>query len=158
DAGANWKMVDKNNAYAFVGVVDANIFLTSKGNGLLRSTDQGKEWRKASDYTPMSRVMQTMNGVHYFFASEMTDVEKKRPATFESFLIVSKDKGETWTKQGSPTDAAWGPIFGKDEKHIITLGRKGMIQESTDAGETWRAVIGVPAKGFDTSKPGWFTN
>jgi hypothetical protein len=38
------------------------------------------------------------------------------------------------------------------------MGRKGLISESTDAGETWKEVIGVPAKGFDTSKPGWFTN
>ena len=160
DAGASWKQIDKDKSYASLGVVDANIFLASKGEGLLRSTDQGKEWKKVSDFTPVSRVMQTLNGVHYFFATNPVDPAdaKKRPPTYQSFLIVSKDKGATWTKQGAMTDAAWGPYFGKDEKHLITLGRKGVILESTDAGETWKEVIAVPAKGFDTSRPGWFTN
>lgn len=159
DAGASWTQLDKDNAYSALGVVDANIFLTSKGQGLLRSTDQGKTWNKASDFTPISRVMQSMNGVHYFFAKDpAAPTDKKNPATFQSFLIVSKDKGATWTKQGATADAAWGPIFGKDDKHMITLGKKGMIIESTDAGETWKDVIAVPAKGYDTSRPGWFTN
>jgi photosystem II stability/assembly factor-like uncharacterized protein len=159
DAGASWKQLDKDNAYSAVGVVDANIFLTSKGQGLLRSTDQGKEWKKVSDFTPISRVMQTMNGVHYFFAKDpAAPGDKRTPATFQSFLIVSKDKGETWAKQRATIDAAWGPYFGKDEKHLITLGRKGMIIESTDGGQTWKDVIALPPKGYDTSRPGWFTN
>jgi len=159
DAGTSWTKLDKDNAYSSLGVVDANTFLTSKGQGLLRSTDQGKEWKKVSDFTPISRVMQTMNGAHYFFAKDPAVAgDKRTPASFQSFLIVSKDKGASWAKQGTMTDAAWGPYFGKDEKHLITMGRKGMILESTDAGETWKEVIAVPAKGFDTSKPGWFTN
>jgi photosystem II stability/assembly factor-like uncharacterized protein len=167
DAGASWTMLAKDKAFdaqGAVGVVDANTFLTTKGDGLHRSTDQGKSWTKVSDFTPISHVMQNFNGVHYFFAvnpadpAAKADPKKKKPATYESFLIVSKDKGQTWTKQGAMTDAAWGPYFGKDEKHLITVGKKSVILESTDAGETWKAVVALPPKGFDTNRAGWFTN
>ena len=164
DAGASWTMLAKDKAFdaqGAVGVVDANTFLTTKGDGLHRSTDQGKSWTKVSDFTPVSHVMRTFNGVNYFFAvnpSDPADTKKRKPATFESFLIVSKDKGQTWTKQGAMTDAAWGPHFGKDETHLITVGKKGMILESTDAGETWKDVVQLPPKGFDTNRAGWFTN
>jgi photosystem II stability/assembly factor-like uncharacterized protein len=157
NAGQSWTQIDKDASYSTVGVVDANTFLTSKEQGLLRSTDQGKTWAKVSDLTPMSRVMQTFNGAHYFFARPAGAAVEKRPAAFQSTLIVSRDKGATWTPQGTITDAAWGPYFGADEKHVITLGRKGWIAESTDAGQTWKPVIQVP-KGFDTNREGWFTN
>ena len=164
DAGASWTMLAKDKAFdpqGALGVVDANIFLTSKGDGLHRSTDQGKTWSKVSDFTPVSRVMQTFNGAHYFFATnpiDPADTKKRKPATYESFLIVSRDKGQTWTRQGTMTDAAWGPYFGKDEKHLITVGKKSVILESTDAGQTWKEVIALPKKGFDTNRQGWFTN
>jgi photosystem II stability/assembly factor-like uncharacterized protein len=164
DAGASWTLIDKDKAFdtlGAVGVADASTFLGTKGQGLLRSTDQGKTWVKVSDFTPVSRVMQTFNGVNYFFATnpaDPADAKKKKPPTYESFLIVSKDKGATWTKQGAVTDAAWGPYFGRDERHLITVGKKPVILESTDAGETWKEVAPLPPKGFDTGRPGWFTN
>jgi photosystem II stability/assembly factor-like uncharacterized protein len=161
DAGASWWMLDKDAGYSAVGVADADTFLTTKGQGLLRSTDRGKTWTRVSDFTPISHVMQTFNGVHYFFATnpiDPADAKKKKTATYESFLIVSKDKGATWTEQGAVTDAAWGPYFGRDERHLVTVGRKGMILESTDAGQTWKDVTALPPKGFETGKAGWFTN
>jgi len=160
DGGASWNKIDKDPGYCAVGVADGGTLLTSKGEGVLRSTDMGKSWTKVSDFVPVSRVMQNFNGVHYFFATHSVDPAdaKKKTLTYQSFLIVSRDKGATWAKQGVVTDAAWGPYFGKDERHLITVGKKSVILESTDAGETWKEVIALPPKGFDTNKAGWFTN
>jgi photosystem II stability/assembly factor-like uncharacterized protein len=105
--------------------------------------------------------MQNFKGAHYFFAQNPADPaapKEKGNKPLEAFLIVSKDKGATWAKQGTPTDGAWGPHFGKDERHVVTLGKMGMIVESTDGGETWKDVVKVPAKGYATNVPGWFTN
>jgi photosystem II stability/assembly factor-like uncharacterized protein len=161
DGGKSWTMTEKDPKNYALGVVDSNTLLASKGEGLLRSTDLGKTWAKVSEYTPTSRVMQTLGGVHYFFAKPPPDpavpVDPKKKPVVPSSLLVSRDKGATWAVQGTPTDAAWGPYFGKDEKHVVTLGRKGAITESTDGGATWKEIAQVP-KGFDTNNPGWFTN
>lgn len=55
-------------------------------------------------------------------------------------LIVSKNKGKTWQVQGSAVDAIMGPFFGKDEKHIVVIGLKGIF-ETTDAGKEWTNVM-----------------
>jgi photosystem II stability/assembly factor-like uncharacterized protein len=103
--------------------------------------------------------MQSFNGTHYFFARTLEESKDKTMKRYESFLIVSKDGGKTWTKQGKNVDAAWGPLFGKDEKHIITLGRFGIITESVDSGETWKELTAFHlGKDYTVSIPGWFIN
>jgi photosystem II stability/assembly factor-like uncharacterized protein len=142
-----------------LGVVDGQTFLLSTGEGVLLSNDQGKTWAKVSDLVPLTRVMQTIGGKHYFFARTAEGAAQKNVRAYDAFLVVSKDSGKTWEKQGKNVDAAWGPIFGKDDKHIITLGRRGVIMESTDAGETWKEVAALPAsKEYVTNTPGWFQN
>ncbi len=40
-----------------------------------------------------------------------------------------------------------GPFFGKDENHIVVVGRAG-FSETTDAGKTWKTIL--PLKGLES--------
>ncbi len=58
-------------------------------------------------------------------------------------MIVTSDKGESWRKICDLKDAEYGPIFGKDSKHLFVLTRAGVI-ESADAGATWSKPLPLP--------------
>ena len=57
-------------------------------------------------------------------------------------VLVSKDKGATWALAW-PMNAMFGPYFGKEDRHMIVVGKNG-VSESTDGGETWKVVAPLP--------------
>ena len=61
----------------------------------------------------------------------------------EGALIATTDKGATWKKVGKVKDAQYGPIFGKDAKHMFVLTKAGVV-ESTDGGATWSKPLAPP--------------
>jgi hypothetical protein len=63
----------------------------------------------------------------------------------EDALIAStdKDKGENWKKLGAVKGGRYGPIFGKDGKHLFVLATAGIV-ESHDGGASWAAPIPLP--------------
>ena len=154
DGGKSWQLLGKD--YTAIGIFDSKAYVASKGNGILRSADGGATWTKVSDITPTGRILSIVKGVGYWLTPEG--------------LLISKDRGETWQKQGSPLEAAWGPFFGKDEKQIAVVGRKEKeagLWQTDDAGKTWKFIAPFPEFGPNTrpdwtpSKQwaaGWFTN
>ncbi|HZK82120.1 MAG TPA: hypothetical protein VFC46_13655, partial [Humisphaera sp.] len=46
----------------------------------------------------------------------------------------------------------FGPVFGKDDKQIVVVGKEG-FSESTDGGATWKVVAPLPA-GFTVNRVG----
>ena len=58
-------------------------------------------------------------------------------------VLASTDKGATWTVKYPAVRAAFGPWFGKDDKHVMVVVKDG-FSESTDAGETWESVAPLP--------------
>jgi photosystem II stability/assembly factor-like uncharacterized protein len=144
DGGKSWKQIDKDPKYTAVGIFDETTLVTTKGEGVLRSTDFGTTWEKVSDLQPTGRVMKIYKNTAYWIAKDG--------------LIISTDKGKTWKRQGTNVDAGWGPFFTDDEKHIMLAGRKGFI-ETRDGGESWKIVAPLPPiKEFDDRRPGWFLN
>ena len=154
DAGQSWNLLGKN--FTSVGIFDATAFVASKGDGILRSTDGGSTWKKVSDRTPTGRVLCVLRGVGYWLTREG--------------LLVSKDRGETWTPQGSEIEAAWGPFFGRTEKQITVVGKMGGVAgfwTTGDAGQSWKLAAPFPefpresAPDWTPSKQwaaGWFYN
>jgi len=150
DGGKSWKKLgefpkDARGTFG-VGVIDANTLVrwSSTQAAIERSLDAGTTWTKVSDEVPLSHVMVVFKGVGYWIG--------------QKGLVVSKDKGATWTLQGQPVpQAAWGPYFGKDEKHIVVAGKSG-VHETTDGGEHWSLVAALPDPFKNPPGPGWYLN
>ena len=131
DGGKAWKLLGTD--YTAVGIFDAQALVVSKGDGILRSVDGGATWTKVSDHTPSGRVLCVFKGVGYWITREG--------------LLISKDRGVTWSPQGSALEAAWGPFFGKNERQIVVVGKRDKdvgFWQTEDAGQTWRQVAPLP--------------
>ncbi len=129
DGGQTWKDLEKG--FKGLGVFDARTLVATKEKekGIFRSTDSGATWAKVSDLEPSGLAMRVAGGVGYW--------------TSAAGLLVSKDKGATWSVLGSPVKAFQGPYFGKDARHIVVVNDEG-FQETTDGGRTWKTAAPLP--------------
>jgi photosystem II stability/assembly factor-like uncharacterized protein len=150
DGGKSWTKIhevpkDDRRFTCGVGVVDSKTLVrwSQSFGGIERSTDTGATWAKVSDELPTGHVMVVFKGACYWVGAKG--------------LLVSKDQGATWAWQGQPQPAAWGPFFGKDERHIV-VGSKDGIHETTDAGQTWNLVTPLPEAFKKPPGPGWYLN
>ena len=151
DGGKSWAKLFKQKEFdrtGGLGIFDAKTLVyTQKGKGIQRSTDGGANWKKVSDLEPIGRVVLVHKGKAYWLGREG--------------LIVSKDRGETWSVQGKPIAAKNGASIGpmidpRDDKRIAAAGSKGVFR-SDDGGETWTNVAALP-KGFNMPRDGWYSN
>jgi hypothetical protein len=129
DGGAAWKDIGKG--FKGVGIFGAYTLVATKEKepGIFRSTDGGESWTKVSDLQPAGLAMRIYKGVGYW--------------TSDAGLIGSRDKGATWSAIGSPVKAMAGPFFGKDESHIVVVGKEG-FHETTDGGKSWKVAAPLP--------------
>lgn len=96
--------------------------------GLLRTEDGGKTFKRCGDYSTRALPRWRKNTLYW---------------VVDGALIASSDKGESWKKLGDLKDGRFGPIFGKDDKHLFVLTGPGIV-ESTDGGATWSKPIELP--------------
>ena len=142
DMGRSWNL--KGKAFASVGIFDAKTFVATKEKekGIFRTADGGENWEKVSELQPGGRDIRILNGVAYWASSDG--------------LLVSLDAGRTWAVQGTAVECSFGPYFGKDQNHIVVVGKKGFF-ETKDGGKTWEQVAPLPPR-FGIAMPGWFLN
>jgi len=101
---------------------------------LVRTTDAGKTWKPCGDYSPVGAssaqaLPKWHDGMLYWLV--------------DGALIATADKGETWKKICDLKDGRYGPIFGKDAKHMFVLTQAGIV-ETTDGGASWGKPIAAP--------------
>jgi photosystem II stability/assembly factor-like uncharacterized protein len=96
--------------------------------GIVRTTDGGKTFTPVAEYVTVA-LPKPQGDVLYWLA--------------EGALLKGTEKGAKWEKVADVKDARYGPIFGKDAKHLFVLTTAGVI-ESTDAGVTWSKPVAVP--------------
>jgi photosystem II stability/assembly factor-like uncharacterized protein len=142
DMGRSWKL--KGKAFTSVGIFDAKTFVATQETerGIFRTEDGGENWQKVAELQSAGRDIRILNGVAYWASS--------------AGLLASRDTGKTWAVQGTAVDCSFGPYFGKDEKHIVVVGKKGWF-ETRDCGTHWQWVAPLPPR-FGVAMPGWFLN
>jgi hypothetical protein len=141
DGGKSFEDVGKGYGPAWIFDAGTAVVAQAKSKtqpkaGLLRTTDGGKTFQPCADYH--ARALPKWRGDTLYWL-------------VEGALIASKDKGENWKKVCDLKDGRYGPIFGKDDKHLFVLTGAGVV-ESVDGGASWSKAIAPPAeiKGVST--------
>lgn len=141
DGGKTWSDFEDN--FSGFGLFDDGSIVGALIDAIFRSEKGGvksDDYRKTAKFAPSGISMRVFKNVGYW--------------TSRKGLLVSKDKGKTWSVPGSPVDCKWGPFFGKDETQIVVVGEKG-VMKTTDSGQTWQVAAPVP-EGFKND-PGFNT-
>src|SRR4051812_35180601 len=90
-----------------------------KTPNLMRTVDGGKTWKEAGQYSPVGNgSAQALPRWHDGSLHWLT----------ETGLIRTSDRGETWKKVADVKDARYGPVFGKDGKHLFVLTGAGIVE------------------------------
>jgi photosystem II stability/assembly factor-like uncharacterized protein len=133
DGGKSFKEVGKGFGPGWIFDRDTAVIarMKSKENAkahLLRTSDGAKSFQSCGDYRT-SALPKWHDGVLYWLV--------------DGALITTRDKGKTWRKQSDLKGGQYGPIFGKDAKHLFVLTAKGAV-ESVDGGASWGKPIPLP--------------
>ena len=134
DGGKSFGEVGKNYGLgAWVFDADTAVAAVTKSKDrpkglIVRTTDGGKNFAPVAEYSPVS--LPKLQGDDLFWL-------------VEGALLKGTKKGEKWTKVSDVSGARYGPVFGKDAKHLFVLTTAGVI-ESIDGGATWGQPLAVP--------------
>ena len=132
DGGKTFQDVGKGYGPAWVFDGDVGVVAEMKTKerpapGLVRTTDGGKTFTPCGRYHAVA-LPKWRKGVLYWLADDA--------------LIASADKGATWKKIVALKGGRYGPIFGKDDKHLFVLTSDGVV-ESRDAGGSWTKPLAL---------------
>jgi hypothetical protein len=138
DGGATWKDLEKG--FASVGVFDHSTFVVTKEKepGIFRSTDAGASWTQISDAKPTALAPIIVEGTAYWPTGKT--------------LLVSRDRGATWSELGPGIDVTHGPLLSNDTTRLIFVGKTG-FSETSDGGKTWKSAAPLPP-GFTVNRVG----
>jgi photosystem II stability/assembly factor-like uncharacterized protein len=133
DGGKSFQEVGKGYGPAWIfdnktAVVAEAKSKTKPMAGLLRTTDGGQTFQPCATFSTRALPRWHQNALYWLV---------------DGALIVSSDKGATWKKIGDVKDGRYGPIFGKDARHLFVLANAGIL-ESSDGGTTWSKPIELP--------------
>ncbi len=120
DGSATWANMPIGKRF---GVIDATTLVRDCEFGIERSTDKGQTWTQVSTQQPLSRSV-VRYGENYYWTSR-------------DGVIVSDDKGATWSVVGNPMlGAVFGPYFGMNEQSMMVVSGNGFFI-TIDGGTTW---------------------
>lgn len=133
DGGQSFDMIGKDFGPAWIfdnmtAVASEMKSKTKPTPRLVRTTDGGKTFAPVGDYSAKA--------LPRFFAGKLYWLT-------DDALIVSGDKGKTWTKVSDLKNGRFGPVFGKTAQQMFVLTTAGVI-ESSDAGSSWTKPLALP--------------
>jgi photosystem II stability/assembly factor-like uncharacterized protein len=133
DGGKSFTEVGKGYASAWIFDIKTAVVAEAKTKdhpkpSFMRTVDGGKTFSPVGEFTATA-LPKYHDGTLYWLTSDS--------------LITTTDQGKSWKKLSDLKDGMYGPIFGKDAKHMFVLAKSGII-ESTDGGATWGKPIAFP--------------
>jgi photosystem II stability/assembly factor-like uncharacterized protein len=145
DGGKTFAEIGKGHGPAWVFDRDTAVVAQLKTKNrptpdLLRTTDGGRTFKPCGTFVT-NALPRWNDGKLYWVV--------------EGALLSTKDKGENWTKISDLKDGRFGPVFGKDAKHLFVLTSAGIV-ESTDGGASWSKPITLPKELKGVSALTWF--
>jgi hypothetical protein len=113
--------------------------------GLVRTTDGAESFSPCGEYQPVgSNSAQALPRWHGRMLYWLV----------EGGLIATADQGATWKMIAPIRDGRYGPIFGKEDGHMLVLVHSGII-ESRDGGASWSKPLPPPRELKGTSGLTW---
>jgi len=136
DGGKTFEEVGKGYGPAWIFDNDTAVIAQARSKtepkpGLLRTTDGGKSFKPCGAY--QAQALPKWHGDTLYWL-------------VDGALIATTVRGETWKKICALKDGRYGPIFGKDGRHLFVLTGAGVV-ESTDGGASWSKPV-VPPRDF----------
>jgi hypothetical protein len=133
DGGKTFQDVGKGYGPAWVFDADTAVVAEMKTKerprpGLVRTTDGGKTFTPCGSHHAQA-LPKWHGGTLYWLTDDG--------------LIASTDKGASWKKGGAVKGGRYGPLFGKDAKHLLVLTNAGVV-ESRDGGASWGKPVALP--------------
>jgi hypothetical protein len=139
DAGQSFVDIGKGYGPGWVFDTQTAVVATVKSKdrprpSLLRTTDGARSFQSCGAYCPVGTnsaqaLPRWRDGTLYWLVTDG--------------LIATTDQGATWKKFAAPRDALYGPVFGKDARHLFILTRAGVV-ESADGGLDWSKPLPPP--------------
>jgi photosystem II stability/assembly factor-like uncharacterized protein len=95
---------------------------------LLRTTDGGRTFQEVGEGTATA-LPRWRDGTLYWLV--------------DGALLATTDAGKSWKKLSGLAGGRYGPVFGRDTRHMFVLTGDG-IAESRDGGSTWGKALALP--------------
>ncbi len=123
EQGKSWQRYLDSTLTGY-GISDGVILLGRHDS--IELSEDGKEFTKVSDFVPTAHTPVRFDGKLYWGA--------------QNGVIVSADKGKTWTLLGSELPMVRkGPFFGSDANSLVVVSEGG-VYRSADAGANWSKI------------------
>jgi len=131
DGGGNWLQSNLDN----VSVYDfargsGDTFFAATQNGVYRSDNNGRSWRRMVQGMDETRVQAVM--VH--------EAGRVFAATLVGGIYVSDDNGSTWTQANAGIPLTFGYALGALPDGSVLAGVTNKIYRSADGGDQWEPV------------------
>lgn len=151
DGGSSWKRtvrgLDNKNKLSSLAIspqTKGTIFLSSTGDGIYKSKDEGLSWFKVNNGLRDLKIE--------LLSISSNSSEVVLAAGSEKGLYKTKNEGGNWTQVINSSSKITAIAFSPGNKDQAIVGdNQGILYVSTDGGDTWKEGFQIKNKGAITA-------